>query len=166
MNRAAVIEALQRLGLRLQDAAAVHPDESDPYYILTAQGERDMAFAHVLDYDAEMVEEDDAYAGWVRLWARVTGREHGLADVASHVDFDGGTSWLAYRLDGAAVRMEFVQDGDWLDPDVAERIIEDFGDVPGRVRLYVDNGQGGTYAWLPEESIAGFRALFPEAERA
>lgn len=38
--------------------------------------------------------------------------------------------------------------------------------MAGRTRLYLDNGQGGSYVWLPQDSVAGFRALFPEAEPA
>lgn len=110
--QAEIIDTLQSLGLRLQDPGAFHPDETDPFALLVSEGERGIAFAHVLDYDAEMIEEDASYTEWVRLWARVTGREEDLADVAAHVDFDGGTSWLTYRLRGETVRMEFVQDGD------------------------------------------------------
>ena len=62
--------------------------------------------------------------------------------------------------------MEFEQVDDWLNPEVAMDILDDFGDVPGRVRLFIDNGQGGTYVWLPEESVAEFQELFPQAKRS
>lgn len=163
-DRDSIIAALGRLGVELRDASAIHPDETDPFFILVAEREDGMAFAHVLNFDAEMIEEDDAYGEWVRSWARVTGKEHLLSDVASHVDFDGGTSRLSYVLDGRPVRMEFKQDQDWLDPDVAERVEADFGAVDGRARLYLDNGQGGVFVWVPEQSVDGFVELFPDAE--
>lgn len=62
--------------------------------------------------------------------------------------------------------MEFEQADDWLNPEVAMDILDDFGDVPGRVRLFIDNGQGGTYVWLPKEGVAEFQELFPEAKRS
>ena len=76
------------------------------------------------------------------------------------------TATLEYTLDGVSRRMEFEQADDWLNPKVAMDILDDFGDVPGRVRLFIDNGQGGTYVWLPEEGIAEFQELFPEAKRS
>ncbi|WP_295627447.1 hypothetical protein [uncultured Corynebacterium sp.] len=171
-----IIATLQRLGLELRRPEALAPEDGDafaeltddeehPFFILAAEDEQGPAFSHVLHYDAEMIESDDAYAGWVHEWARATGKEDRVTGVASHVNFDGGTSWLEYTLDGEPVRMEFTQDDDWLDPDVADRIITDFGDVSRRSRLYIDGGQGGTYVWLPDESIGEFRQLFPEAER-
>lgn len=86
------IVALECLGLRLLDRAAIHPEETDPHFVLTSEG--GMAFLHVLAYDAEMIEEPDAYADWVRLWARATEKAGQVSDIDSDIDFDADTGWL------------------------------------------------------------------------
>ncbi|MFC3848771.1 hypothetical protein ACFORJ_01115 [Corynebacterium hansenii] len=165
LNQEDLIATLQRLGLELQNPAAIPTWEDEPIFTLIGEDEDRPAFSHVLFYDTEMIEEDDAYTRWVLDWARATAKQDRVTDVASHIDFDGGTSWLTYTLDGRPVRLEFKQDDDWLDPDVHDRVLEDFGTVPGRTRLYIDNGQGGTYIWLPDDSVAEFTELFPDAVR-
>ncbi|MDK8769137.1 hypothetical protein QP932_11640 [Corynebacterium freneyi] len=159
-----IIATLQRLGLELRNPAAIRAGEDRARSILTAEHYNGgPAFSHVLVYDAEMIEADDAYGEWVHEWARATGKQDRVTDVASHVDFDGGTSWLTYRLDGRDVRIEFTQESDWLDIEVFDRVLEDFGTIPGRTRLYIDNGQSGVYIWVPDDDVAEFTALIPDA---
>ena len=57
----------------------------------------------MLHYDAEMVEDDDAYSGWVHEWARATGQEDRVADVVSEIDFDGGQGGTYVWLPAAGV---------------------------------------------------------------
>lgn len=115
-----IIATLQRLGLELRNPAAICAGENRARSILTAEHYNGgPAFSHVLAYDAEMIEADDAYSEWVHEWARATGKEDRVTDVASHIDFDGGTSWLTYRLDGRDVRIGFTQEADWLDIEVS-----------------------------------------------
>ena len=162
-----IIATLQRLGLELRNPAAIRAGENRARSILTAEHYNGgPAFSHVLAYDAEMIEADDAYGEWVHEWARATGKEDRVTDVASHVDFDGGTSWLTYRLDGRDVRIEFTQESDWLNIEVFDRVLEDFGTIPGRTRLYIDNGQSGVYIWVPDDDVAEFTELIPDAEVA
>lgn len=166
-SQEALVATLQRLGLELQNPAALPAGEAEPSFILTAEDDDcHPAFSHVLFYDAEMVEDDDSYTGWVHDWARVTDKQDRVSDVAAQVDFDGGTSWLTYCLDGRAVRLEFTQEDDWLDPDVYDRVLKDFGTIPGRTRLFIDGGQGGVYIWVPNDNVAEFTELFPDAVTA
>lgn len=160
-----IIATLQRLGLELRNPAAICAGEYEAYFILTAKDDDYRpAFSHVLAYDTEMIEEDDSYTGWVHDWARATGKQDRVTDVAAHVDFDDeGPSWLTYRLDGRDVRLEFTQEGDWLDPDVYDRVLKDFGTIPGRTRLFVDSGQSGVYIWVPDDNVAEFTELIPDA---
>lgn len=159
-----IIATLQRLGLELRNPAAIGAGENQARSILTAEHYNGgPAFSHVLAYDAEMIEADDAYSEWVHEWARATGKEDRVTDVASHIDFDGGTSWLTYRLDGRDVRIEFTQEADWLDIEVFGRVLEDFGTIPGRTCLYIDNGQAGVYIWVPDDNVAEFTELIPDA---
>lgn len=65
--------------------------------------ERGPAFSHVLHYDAEMVEDDDAYSGWVHEWPRATAKEDRVADVVSEIDFDGGQGGTYVWLPAAGV---------------------------------------------------------------
>ena len=64
------------------------------------------------------------------------------------------------------MRIEFTQEGDWLDPDVYDRVLKDFGTIPGRTRLFVDSGQAGVYIWVPDDNVAEFTELIPDAEVA
>lgn len=57
----------------------------------------------MLHYDAEMVEDDDAYSGWVHEWARATAKEYRVADVVSEIDFDGGQGGTYVWLPAAGV---------------------------------------------------------------
>lgn len=167
-NVEALIATLQRLGLELQNPAAIREDDKDPYSILTAMDKNYCrAFSHVLEYDAEMVDCDNSYTDWVHEWASATGKEDRVTDVAGKVNFvDEGPepSWLTYSIDGNPVRLEFPQEDDWLNIDVYDRILEDFGTVPGRTRLYIGSGQTGVYIWVLNDGVAEFTALFPEAE--
>lgn len=159
-----IIATLQRLGLELRNPAAIRAGENRARSILEAEHYNGgPAFSHVLAYDAEMIEADDAYSEWVHEWARATGKEDRVTDVVSHVDFDGGTSWLTYRLDGRDVRIEFTQESDWLNIEVFDRVLEDFGTIPGRTLLYIDNGQAGVYIWVPDDNVAEFTELIPDA---
>lgn len=160
-----IIATLQRLGLELRNPAAICAGENQARSILTAEHYNGgPAFSHVLAYDTEIIEEDDSYTGWVHDWARATGKRDRVTDVAAHVDFDDeGPSWLTYRLDGRDVRIEFTQEGDWLDPDVYDRVLKDFGTIPGRTCLYIDNGQAGAYIWVPDDNVAEFTELIPDA---
>ena len=113
-ERDQVIATLQRLGLELKNPGALDPEganmfaeiyeeEAHPFFLLAAEDERGPAFSHVLHYDAEMVEDDDAYSGWVHEWARATGQEERVADVASEIDFDGGQGSTYVWLPAAGV---------------------------------------------------------------
>ena len=163
-DQEAIITTLQRLGFELKNPTAIRPEETRPEFILTAEDyDGNPAFSHVLAYDSEMIDEDRSYIDWVHEWARATEREDRVSDVAAHVDFDGGTSWLAYSLDGRNVRLEFEQEGDWIAFDVYDHMLDDFGTVPGHTTLYIDSGQAGVYIWVPENNVAEFTALIPEA---
>ena len=130
-----VIAKLEGMGLKLLDRGAIHTEETEPEFVLAAQGAQGMAFLHVLDYDAEMIEESDAYADWVRLWARATEKTGQVSDIDSDIDFDAGTGWLTYTLGGRVRRFEFAQEDDWLDPDGAEENIAEFCKlIPDAVR--------------------------------
>ncbi|NMF08691.1 hypothetical protein [Corynebacterium xerosis] len=165
-DRDAIIDTFRRAGLELLRPETIHPPTRPRFFILTSEDLEGPAFSHVLHFDAEMIEAHADYAKWVRQWARATGKEDRLSDASSNLNFEAGTATLAYILDGVPRRMEFEQADDWVNPEVAMDILDDFGDVPGRVRLFIDNGQGGTYVWLPEEGIAEFPELFPEAKRS
>ncbi|WP_162986151.1 hypothetical protein [Corynebacterium xerosis] len=130
-----VIAKLEGLGLKLLDRDAIHPEEIEPEFVLAAQGAQGMAFLHVLDYDAEMIEEPDAYADWVRLWARATEKTGQVSDIDSDIDFDAGTGWLTYILGGRVRRFGCAREDDWFDPDVAEENIAEFCELfPDAVR--------------------------------
>ena len=164
-THAQTVAHLQHLGFTLRNPAALEGIDDDPWDVLTAWDEGGYAFDHVLSYDAEMVEDDDAYTAWVAEGAEATGRTAELTHLAGHTELDGN-SWLEYTLAGTVRRTDFVQEGDWLVPEVADAIIEDFRRVPGRTMLYLDNGQGGVFVWVPAEQVTAFAALFPEAEPA
>lgn len=61
------------------------------------------------------------------------------------------------------MRIEFTQEADWLDIEVFDRVLEDFGTIPGRTCLYIDNGQSGVYIWVPDDNVAEFTELIPDA---
>ena len=165
-DRDAFADIFRRVGLELLRPETVHPTDATPFFILTSEDLVGPAFSHVLHFDAEMIEGHADYVKWVRQWARATGKEDKLSDASSHLNFEARTATLEYTLDGVPRRMEFEQADDWLNPEVAMDILDDFGVVPGRVRLFIDNGQGGTYVWLPKEGVAEFQELFPEAKRS
>lgn len=164
-THAQTVTQLQRLGFTLRNPAALEEIDDDPWDVLTAWDEGGYAFDHVLSYDAEMVEDDDAYTAWVTEWAEATGRTAELTHLAGHTELDGA-SWLEYTLAGTTRRTDFVQEGDWLVAEVADTVIEDFRHLPGRTMLYLDNGQAGVFAWVADGQVDAFRALFPGAEPA
>lgn len=130
-----VIAKLEGLGLKLLDRDAIHPEETEPEFVVAAQGEQGMAFLHALDYDAEMFEEPDAYAYLVRLWARATEKPGQVCGIDSDIASDAGAGWLTYTLGGRVRRFEFAQEDDWLVPDGAEGSIAEFCELfPEAVR--------------------------------
>lgn len=165
MDRDEIIATLRRLGMEPRHLDAIDDTAAAPFDILTAADHGGHAFAHVVGYDAEMIEAERDYPEWVRQWAAATDKENVLSDVAAHVDFRGGPSWLTYVLDGMATRLEFVQEADRITPDVAETIVGDFGDVPGRTRVHQSWGGSGAYAWVPDDSVDAFLDFVPEFSR-
>lgn len=165
MDREEITRTLQWLGMELLRPEVLSDHDATPMAVLTAQGVAGPAFSHVLTFDAEMIADHGDYADWVRQWATATGKSHLLSDVDDRIDFDGGTSWLSYTLDGRTTRVEFVQDGDYLDPEVAATVEEDFSDVPGRTRVRESSGQTGAFAWVPDDTVDAFLEFIPALTR-
>lgn len=160
-----ITRTLQWLGMELLRPEVLSDRDTTPMAVLTAQGMAGPAFSHVLMFDAEMIADHGDYADWVREWAKATGKSHLLSDVDDSIDFDGGTSWLSCTLDGRTTRVEFMQYGDYLDPEVAATVEEDFSDVPGRTRVRGSLGQTGTFAWVPDDTVDAFLEFIPTLTR-
>ncbi|CAM4066723.1 hypothetical protein [Helcobacillus massiliensis] len=162
-----ILARLAACGITPVDPTSFAPEDDDPFFILTDVDDDGVgSLRYVLAYDAEMIDDKTAYTDWIHEWARATDRSDAIGDVQSHVDFDGGASFVQWSLNGTRTRVDFEQEGDWIHPDAADAIIDQLGSVEGRTRLFIDNGQGGVYAWVLPGTVDQFTELFPEAERA
>lgn len=164
-----IVAWVKQCGLELLDPRSIEPETSNPSFIVGSYlSVGHNAFSYVLSYDAEMVDEEDAYATMLRALAVATGQWERVSDIESFVDFhtedDRGCNpaYLRFTLDGEPRSIEFAQESDWLDEEVMSQIFRIFGDVPGRTILYEDGGQAGCYAWVLNDRVESFRQICPD----
>jgi hypothetical protein len=132
--------------------------EERPYELaLIALGHEDEPRASNLwHFDTERIEDHGAYRTIAERFRGLADGDLPLSDVEDFVDVQAGKAWLAFTIDGVAVRWTCEVDGDWVDSTVLTR----FADLVAKRRT----GRRFTYLDLGgQDCLLGY---FSEAEKA
>ena len=169
------IEALAELGVVMNEGVTiddllyswVRSDyESSPYdmilFMYGVEIEREPWGRFVSDcawnLDMECVDGSGSYVEIVRNLARISGQGASVTNIADEVDFDEGTAWVSYEVDGVAMKHVASVNDDWADPDVVVRIMQDL-ERGGRKFYAKDNGQSSIWYFLTKDQVRGLNAL-------
>ncbi|MFW2542996.1 hypothetical protein ACN2XU_10160 [Primorskyibacter sp. 2E107] len=111
--------------------------------------------------DTECADHPRACADLVRDLARIASLQSELHDVA--IDMDRGAGQFSYRLGHHHRQLVPHPDGDWLDPEILDRMVSDFdARLPSGTHLWMmENGQSLAIFRLPDTEAAGLNALRP-----
>lgn len=122
-----------RLALTMMGNEAVNPGQAGPSGFLSDD---------IWHFDTECIEGDGSYT---RIAARLVTLAKGafpLESIQDHVDVEGGTAWLGFRLDGKSHRLEAEVQDDWVDTSVLSRLAALLRERSGAGRrfTYIDLG--------------------------
>ena len=93
-------------------------------------------------FDTECIENTGDYARIATRLATLAKGELPLESIQDHVDIEGGTAWLEFRLDARSHRLDAAVQDDWVDTTILGRIATLLaGRSAGRRRFtYIDLG--------------------------
>ena len=110
------------------------------------------------NFDAECIEGDGDYAAIVKHFHRITGKKKRLEELSDAVDPEANLAILCYRVDGESRELHPRIDNDWVDPIVAQQIMEDMKQ-PGYDFYGKDNGQATVWFYMTPENAAALNHL-------
>jgi hypothetical protein len=130
------IAILGECGIPLPEGLSVHelveewgaaPFEDDPFrrLVLSIGGEvRGAPSTHLWHFDTECIEDHGAYVHIAERMRDLARGDLPLTNIRDFVDVEEGVAWLAFELDGKAIRWDAEVDDDWADPMIFTRFAE------------------------------------------
>lgn len=119
-------------------------------------------------FDPECVNSNDIYTQLLWQIADAAGTRHRFADVHSDLHFgpgfaDNPVGELSYFLDGEVVHLDVAVEGDWADPEVIRRILED---ATPQGHRWVWTGDYGVHVWVRDEHAEVVARIFAAEDTA
>lgn len=112
----------------------------------------------IWNFDSECIEQSGDYVRIVDELSHVAGKAGALQAVRDHVDLDGATGWLKYRVGGVERHWDVRIDDDWADPVVVDHVMRDL--QSDGARFYgKDNGQAIILCYLSDDQAAHLNRL-------
>lgn len=112
----------------------------------------------IWNFDYECIEQDGDYVRIVEELSHVAGKAGTLHAVGDHVDLDGGSGWLKYRVGEVERHWNVTIDDDWADPEVVSHIMRDLQGDGGRF-FGKDNGQATILCYLSDDQAVRLNRL-------
>ncbi|MEM1084157.1 MAG: hypothetical protein AAGI48_08535 [Verrucomicrobiota bacterium] len=107
----------------------------------------------VWNFDAECIYGDGDYSAIVQAFHRISGKKRSLEDLSDEVDPESGKATLRFTLDGQPCEFLPRIDNDWVDPHVAEAIMQSMRSE-GHDFYGKDNGQATVWFYMtPQNAI-------------
>lgn len=115
-------------------------------------------------FDTECIEDNGAYVDIAERMVEMAGGSLPLTDMEDFVDIEEGTAWLAFNLDGKAIKIDCAVKDDWVDPKIFGHFVRLLATKdPTKIFFYYDlGGQDCIIGCLDRENYKRLRGLIPK----
>jgi len=110
------------------------------------------------NFDHECIESSGDYVAIVKHLHRITGQRKVLTELSDRVDWETQSANLQYSIDGIHRNFDLQMNNDWVDPEVAQTVVNDFSG--NGVHLFsIDNGQAEVWFCMEPQHASSLNAL-------
>lgn len=117
-------------------------------------------------FDTECIEDHGAYVDIATRMAELAGGSLPLMSIEDYVDIEEGSAWLAFKLDGRAIKIDCEVKDDWVDPKIFGHFVRLLATKDSsKIFFYYDlGGQDCIIGCLDRQNYKKLRGLIPKVE--